>query len=237
MITLGFSGISVALVASQFIVLNRRLNRIETEVKKLGHKIDQTIEADLTTELSLMRSAEPSSGNKRDNDYNKAREKALTAGAYFLNQALDPAIHESNLAVVRLYSGKYFSALSIEIGSLLGLEETKEVTDRLNIELPNLKAVVSQVFKQTSADDVEWYLAPELQDEASLQSISDLFEQAKKFECVPNDAKMTQADVFETNRKGIYSSGYLRTVSPKFHSFRKAAAQKLQIAQAKNHKP
>jgi hypothetical protein len=229
-IGLGFSGISVALLASQFLFLSRRLNQIQKEVQKIQLKIDQTIEAQLQAGLNFLQAADATSGDKRSKAYESALGRARDAGHFFRSQAVSPDIHEEQLPLIQFYSRKYFLALSIELGSLMGLEQIDEVRTRLNAEEVNLKAVASQVFKQTLADDVESYLAPELRDVAALDNISSLFEKAQNLGCVPHDAKISPADVFEANRKSIYSSG-LRTVSPKFIAFRRSAARNLQTAQ------
>jgi hypothetical protein len=232
MVTLGFSGISVALLASQFVFLARRLTQIQKEVKRIQLKIDQTIEAHLQAGLDFLQAADATIGDEQIRNYRDALGRARDAGHFFRSQAVSPDIHEEQLSLIQYYSRKYFLALSIELGSLLGLDRTDEVRTRLNVEESNLKAVATQVFKKTLALDVDSYLVPELRDVVTLENISGLFEQAQHLGCIPRDTRISPADVFEANRKSIYSSNYLsRAVSSKFNNFRREAAQKLQAAQ------
>lgn len=230
MVTLGFSGVSVALLASQFVFLNRRLNQIKKELTRIQVKIDQTIEAPLKSSLDFLEAADAATGETRLHNYRQALISARTPGHYFCDQATKPEIHEEQLPLIQFYSRKYFMALSIEIGSLLGLEDIDGVRARLNAEEANLKTVASQVFKHTLAKDVESYLAPEMRDVATLENVSSIFEQAQNLGCIPRDTKVSPADIFEANRKNIYSGGLRRMVTPSFDSARKAAAHKLQTA-------
>ena len=230
MVTLGFSGVSVGLLAAQFMYLNRRFNQIQKATKRIEIKINQTIEAQLQAGLDFLQAADATTGDKRLHNYHDALGRARDAGHFFRSQAVDPNIHEQQLPVIQFYARKYFLALSVELGSLLGLEQTDEVRTRLNAEEVNLKTIASEVYSQTLAADIESYLTPEMSSVTTLENVSDVLEQAQNLGCIPRETKVGPADVFEANRKKIYSGGIRRMVTPSFESARKVAAQKLQIA-------
>jgi hypothetical protein len=230
MVTLGFSGISAAVLAAGFVYLKRQVNQIKKDLRKIPIKIDDTIEAPLKASLDYLEAADAATGERRLHNYREAVKNARIPVHYFCGQATKSEIHEGQLPLIQFYSRKYFFALSVELASLIGLEQTDEVRTRLNAEEANLKTVASQVFKHTLAKDVEAYLAPEMRDVSTLEKVSGILEQARNLGCIPGDTKVAAADVFEANRKNIYSRGLRRMVTPSFKSVRSAAAQKLQIA-------
>lgn len=101
MVTLGFSGVSVGLLAAQFLFLSRKLSQIQKETKKIQIKIDQTIEAQLQAGLDFLQAADATSGDKRLRNYQDSLGRARDAGHYFRSQAVDPNIHEDQLLLIQ----------------------------------------------------------------------------------------------------------------------------------------
>lgn len=232
MVTLGFSGISVALLASQFVFLTRRINAIQKSLGRIELKIDQQIEAKLETGLTFLQAADDAKGDKRVHDYREALNHARESLNFFRKQAVDPSINREQLDLIQFYARKYFLALAIEIGSLVGLDQSDEIRVRLNAEEKNLKTVASQVYKQTLSTDLESYLAPEMRDFVTLESIAGILEQARNLGCIPRDTGISPAEIFEANRKSIYSRGLRRMGIPTFDASRRASVKKLHSAQS-----
>ncbi len=233
MIGLGLGAVQVAVIAGGLLYLKKRHDQLKKEIKKLGRKMELPIEAELDAGVNYLESADRAKEiTKRTYDYNKAIESARKAGHYFRSLALSQEFSGDNFSLIQFYSRKYFLALSIELGSLLALGDTDSVKACVDKQEDNLKAVASAVFKNTIEEKVESYLAPELRNVASLESISGILAQAQNLGCMSSDIRVTPAVVFETNRVNIYSGrrpGFLRWVTK---SDREDAAQKLQAAQA-----
>lgn len=232
MVTLGFSGISVALLASQFVFLTRRLNAIQKSLGRIEIKITQQIEAKLETGLTFLRAADDAKGDQRIHNYREALNHALESAHFFRQQAIDPNINQEQLELIQFYARKYFLGLSIELGSLVGLDQPDAIKVRLNDEEKYLKTIASQIYKHTLSTDLESYLAPEMRDFVTLESIAGILEQAQNLGCIPRETGVSPAEIFEANRKSIYSRGLRRMGIPTFDASRRASVKKLHSAQS-----
>src|SRR5262249_20408106 len=208
MVPLGFSGVTVELIAAQFMFLERSLSKIRAEIERLGIKLDQTMEASLESGQDFLEQAATSPPDAQREHYNKALERARDAGSYFCLQACNPQMHKNDLRIMQYYSRKYFLALSIELASLIGIAETHQIQKRLSNEEANLKKIAAQTYARTVADRVPDYLRPENASFASLASLSELVQSARDLGCITAEHEITPETVFETNRKRIFSFSY-----------------------------
>ena len=230
MISVGFSGLSVGMLAAQFIYLGKRLNRIQKEIQKVQIKIDDTQEAQLKASLDYHKQAAGATGTKREDYYHEAVKRARDVSHFFSAQSTNATIHEGNPTLIHYYARKYFLALASELSGLLGREELSDVIARVSSEEDTLKLIASLVYDSTIKDRVDELMTPELSDLAPLHVIEHVYNQASELGCLSSDEQFDIRTFIDANRKAIYGHGMTRSLSPDFRQFKKSAAQKLGIA-------
>jgi len=230
MISVGFSGLSVGMLAAQFIYLGKRLNKIQKEIHKVQIKIDDTQEAQLKASLDYHKQAAGASGAKREDYYHEAVKRARDVSHFFSAQSTNPTIHEGNPTLIHYYARKYFLALASELSGLLGRDEINDVIARVSSEEDTMKLIASLVYDSTIRDRVDLLMTPELSAVAPLHVIEHVYNQASELGCISSDEQFDIKSFIDANREAIFSHGMARALSPSFHQFKKSASHKLGIA-------
>ena len=230
MISAGFSGLSVAMLAAQFIYLSKRLNRIQKEIQKVQIKIDDTQEAQLKASLDYHQQASGAKGSKKEEYYHEALKRARDVSHFFSAQSINATIHEGNPVLIHYYARKYFLALASELSGLLGREELSDVVARISSEEETLKLIASLIYDATIKDRVDMLLTPELNEVAPLHVIEHVYNQAAQLGCLNHDAAFDIRLFIDQNRKAIYGRSMARALSADCRQFKKSAPQKLGIA-------
>ncbi len=230
MISAGFSGLSVGMLAAQFIYLGKRLNKLQKEVQKVQIKIDDTQEAQLKASLDYHKQAASASDARRDDYYHEALKRARDVSHFFSAQSTNATIHEGNPVLIHYYARKYFLALASELSGLLGREEINDVVARVSSEEDTLKLIAALLYDVTIKDRVDELLAPELSEVAPLHVIEHVYNQAHELGCLNMQERFDVRAFLDANRQSIFSHGKGRFLSGDFRSFKKSAAQKLGIA-------
>jgi hypothetical protein len=230
MISVGFSGLSVGMLAAQFIYLEKRLKRIQKEIHKVQIKIDDTQEAQLKASLDYHKQAAGAVGSKKEDYYHEAVKRARDVSHFFSAQSTNATIHEGNPTLIHYYARKYFLALASELSGLLGREELNDVIARVSSEEDTMKFIASLVYESTIKDRIGELMTPELIGIAPLHVIERLYNQASQLGCLSLDEQFDIRSFIDMNRKTISGHGITRSLNFDYRQFKRSAAQKLGIA-------
>jgi|GEM_PF-2274593 len=210
MVTLGLSALTPLLLAAQFRHLNKRLNDLQQQIRKLSALLEDRYISELESGIELLESGVRQQNKGR---IEGALQKCNDAAVFFGNRVQSAVAERQDRRGVLLLSRHLSVAICGTTRCFIALDEDAEARKMLGARTPALRRAARAVFQQTVARDPGRFMIPALTPDVSLESFVDLFRQAKHAGALDESDPVQRAlaeqpsaaALFETLREKLFS--------------------------------
>jgi hypothetical protein len=212
MVTLGLTALTPAVLAVQFIALNRKLNTLQKLIADLHKKFDATNIADLRTGLDMLRQGQDflEAGNRPDasNRLTAALPFCIHTMKYF-SELLGSELNQKkvNRDEVRLLARHLSVAVAAVASCQIRLEKDQHAFAQSGHELELLRNATRWIFHETVARDPTPYMLPSLCEHGiTIEFMANLYQQARDAGALESTKDCSVAAWFEEHRKQIFNA-------------------------------